>query len=665
MNFDSSVAKKNPALFKLNDSLALLVLVKHKLLPMKQILLLLTMAFCITTFAQNKSGISIIPEPVNMQAGTGAYSLPSEIRIAAGTPELNSLAEYLKLRISPAMGRQVQIAGTDKDAAVRLTLNTNVDQTIGTEGYRLSVKENGISISANRTAGLFYGIQSLLQLFPPEIESKEPVKGMDWKIPLVEITDYPRFGWRGLMFDVSRHFFTKEEVKDFIDDMVRYKYNLLHWHLTDDEGWRIEIKSYPKLTEVGAWNVKKVGAFGTFTPPKPNEPRDYGGFYTQEDIKEVIKYAQDRFVNILPEIDVPGHSLAAIASYPELSCTPGADKYVVRSGEKIMEWHGNGKFTALVDNTLCPANEKVYEFLDKVVEEVAQLFPFEYIHMGGDESATNFWDKSPQVKALMKREGMKSVHEVQGYFENRVQKIVTSKGKKFIGWDEILEGKLSPDAAIMSWRGIKGGVEAAKKGHQVVMSPSTFAYLDYMQADPVIEPRVYASLLLNKTYQFEPVPEGVDPKFIKGGQGNLWTEQIYNMRHVQYMLWPRAFAVAESVWSPKEKKSWEKFIPKVEEHFKRFEMAEMNYSIAMYDPIFKIGRTADRKLKIELSTQIEDLDIYYSFDNSFPDRFYPKYEKALVPPTDATTLKLITYKGKNAVGRMHTVPLSELAKRAK
>jgi hexosaminidase len=402
-------------------------------------------------------------------------------------------------------------------------------------------------------------VQTLLQLFSKEIESSIAVKEIKWQLPCVEIMDHPRFGWRGLMLDVARHFFTKQEVKTFIDDMVRYKFNLLHWHLTDDEGWRIEIKGLPKLTEVGAWNVKKVGYFGTFSVPGPDEPRNYGGFYTQEDIKEVIQYAKERFVNVLPEIDVPGHSLAAIAAYPDLSCSGAAGKPRVSSGESIKDW---SKHIALIDDNLCPANENVYVFLDKVVTQVAQLFPFEYIHMGGDECFKTFWEKSAAVKALMQKEGLKNMQEVQSYFEKRLEKIVSSKGKKFMGWDEILEGGLAPGAAVMSWRGMKGGIEAAKMGHEVVMSPTDFAYLDYMQADVVMEPRIYATLRLNKTYQFEPVPPGVDAKFIKGGQANLWTEQVYNMRHLQYMVWPRAFAIAEICMVSKRKKELEKLCNK-------------------------------------------------------------------------------------------------------
>ena len=608
--------------------------------------------------------IAIIPEPVSITKSSGHFILPENITIQAG-PETKDVVDYLQEKLSAATGYFVSSSNTAASKpTIRLILNTKVNTQIGNEGYQLSVTPGLIIIKANKAAGLFYGVQTLIQLFPKEIESAEVTKGIEWKAPCVEITDYPRVGWRGLMFDVARHFFTKDEVKQYIDAMVRYKYNVLHLHLTDDEGWRIEIKGLPKLTEVGAWSVKKVGTFGDFIPPTPDEPRTYGGFYTQEDLKEIIVYAKERFVDILPEIDVPGHSLAAIAAYPELSCTPGAEKYQVRSGEKIMDWSRGAPPIALVDNTLCPANEKVYEFLDTVISQVAALFPFEYIHMGGDEAPRNYWEKTPAVLALMKREGLKNMDQVQGYFEKRVLKMVEAKGKKFIGWDEILDGGIPSNAAIMSWRGVKYGVEATHKKHEVVMSPTTYAYLDYMQSDAMFEPKVYASLRLSKSYEFDPIPAGVDPKYIKGGQANLWAEQIYNIRQAEYMTWPRAMAIAESVWSPKEKKNWETFFPKVEQHFKRLDMSETKYAPSVYDPIFKATRSADKQLLIELTTEVKGLDIYYSFDNSYPDRFYPKYTEKLLPPKDATQLRVITYKGKEPVGRMLTMPIEELKKRA-
>ncbi len=626
--------------------------------------LLLCCLLSLKTFSQTSNKpIAIIPQPVSVVKTAGQFLLPANVVIGAGTSaEMLPVTTYLKNKISTATGKKVSIQSNASFTAIKLVLNKAGNPTIGKEGYQLTITKKGIVIKANQPAGLFYGVQTLVQLLPKEIESKTAVKNVSWTVPCVKITDYPRFGWRGLMFDVSRHFFTKQDVKQYIDAMVRYKYNLLHLHLTDDEGWRIEIKGLPRLTEVGAYNAKRVGYFGTFTAPAATEPRTYGGFYTQEDIKELVQYAKEHFVNILPEIDVPGHSLAAVVSYPELSCTPGAENYHVRSGEEIMDWSHGAPPIAMIDNTLCPANEKVYEFMDKVITQVAALFPFEYIHLGGDECPKNFWEKSEAVKGLMQKEGLKNMEEVQSYFEKRVEKIVESKGKKFMGWDEILEGGLAPDAVVMSWRGMKGGIQAAKMGHEVVMSPTTFAYIDYMQGDAAIESRVYATLRLQKAYQFEPVPDSVDAKLIKGGQANLWTEQVYNMRKAEYMTWPRGFAIAETLWSPKAVKNWDNFSSRVESQFPRMEEAEINYAPSIYDPIINVSRK-DSVMNIALSTEIKNLEIYYSFDNSFPDRFYPKYTQTLVVPKEAAQIKMITYRGKEPIGRMVSISIEDLNKR--
>ncbi len=627
---------------------------------------LTTIATLLAAFSQSP-GIAIIPAPAVLTPGQGHFTLPSMIAVESiDHPALAQTLTDLQKQLASATGSNVVFAKPGNAAsAIRLTLNKTIDAPLGDEGYDLSVSATGVDIKANKPAGIFYGIQTLLQLLPKEIDSRTPVKEIAWDIPFVTIRDYPRFAWRGLMLDVSRHFFTIREVKDFIDEMVKYKYNLLHWHLTDDEGWRIEIKSLPRLTEVGAWNTRREGRFGTFTPPPADEPRKFGGFYTQDQIKELVRYAKDRFVDVLPEVDIPGHSLAAIVSYPELSCTPGADRYKVNSGEKFMDWHKGG-FSALVDNTLCPANEKVYPFLDKVFTEVAALFPFGYIHVGGDECAKNFWEQSDAVRQLMQKQGLRTMQEVQSYFEKRVEKIVESKGKKIIGWDEILEGGLAPNAAVMSWRGIAGGIEAAKLGHQVVMSPTTFVYLDYMQGDAIVEPPVYATLRLNTAYSFEPVPEGVNPALIKGGQANLWTEQIYNTRHLQYMIWPRSLAVAECLWSPKEKKNWNDFVKRTETNFERMDLRQVKYARSMYDAGFAVKKdpSANDSLSITLSTEIEGLDIYYSFDNSNPDSFYPRYSQPLTVPKDAEMLKVITYRDGHPIGRQIDMPINELKRRA-
>ncbi|HVS97118.1 MAG TPA: family 20 glycosylhydrolase [Puia sp.] len=619
-------------------------------------------------FSQAPAGpLSLIPEPVSQQLTPGRFTLPASITIEApNDAALAHTVEDLQTRLSVPTGFNVTVTHKHTaSATIQLFLNRTANPTLGSEGYTLTATPSSVTISANKPAGIFYGIQTFYQLLPKEIESRLLIRNVDWSSPCITITDYPRFGWRGLMLDVARHFFTKQEVKDFIDEMVRYKFNLLHMHLTDDEGWRVEIKGLPRLTQVGAWNARRVGTFGTFPDPAPDEPRDYGGFYTAGDIRELVQYAKDHFVDILPEVDIPGHSLAAIVSYPDLSCTEGADKYHVRSGEKIMNWYRGG-FSAIYDNTLCPANEKVYPFLDTVFTTIAALFPFGYIHVGGDECAKNFWEKSDAIKRLMQREHLKNMEEVQSYFEKRVEKIVESKGKKVIGWDEILEGGLAPNAAVMSWRGISGGIAAAKMGHSVVMSPTTFFYLDYMQGDAAIEPPVYATLRLKTTYSYEPVPDSVDPKFILGGQANLWTEQVYNTRHMQYMLWPRSMAVAECLWSPKEKKNWDDFAARVEAGFGRLDVEQVKYSTSMFDAIItpKKDLNAYDSITVDLATEVSGLDIYYSFDNSNPDNFYPKYTGTLSIPRDASWLKVVTYRNGHPIGRQINVTIGDLQRRA-
>ena len=628
----------------------------------------ITLLLCLSSIFSiaNDTTLAIIPEPLSVIQGKGSYTLPAAITIAApATEEAGWVVSTLKTQLANATGKNISALNA---ASATITLQTASGEaaSLGTEGYRLTVNAKGIVISAAAPAGWFYGVQTLFQLLPKEIENKTPVKNITWKIPYVTIMDKPRFGWRGLMFDVSRHFFTKQEVKQFIDDMVRYKYNLLHLHLTDDEGWRIEIKGFPRLTTVGAWNVKKEGYFGTFPTPAPNEPKNYGGFYTQDDIRELVKYAKERFVNILPEVDVPGHSLATVVSYPELSGTPDmAKQYQVRSGEEIMDWsHGNPP-TAMVNNTLSPVKENVYQFLDQVITQLADLFPFPYIHLGGDECPKNYWEKDPEVQALMKKEGLKNMDEVQSYFEKRVEKLVSAKGKKMIGWDEILHGGLAPGAAVMSWQGMKGGIEAAQQKHEVVMTPTTFAYIDYMQGDAATEPRVYATLRLKKSYEFEPVPTGVSAEYIKGGQGNLWTEQIYNYRYLQYMVWPRAFSLAETFWSAAEKKNWNRFAQKTEAHMERYDIAEKKYATSMFDPIIITTKASDGRLQVQFDTEINDLQLYYSFDNTFPDNFYPPYKGgALYPPSECSMMRVVAYRGKQKMGNMITITREALEKRA-
>lgn len=630
-------------------------------------LLGLTCLMSVGVFAQNPA---LIPVPSKANYPKGAYALNKSL-ILAGPKNDALTTSYANLtdKLTRIAGRKVQWLYDQSSvaslAAIRFRLNTTPDPALGNEGYQLISDVKGVQISANKPAGLFYGIQTLLQLLPKEIESTQAVSGVVWKVPYANITDTPRFAWRGMMLDVARHFFTKEEVKRFIDEMVAYKYNVLHFHLTDDEGWRLEIKSLPNLTKKGAWNVKKEGHFTSFSKPLPDEPRTYGGFYTQEDIKELIKYGQERFVNIMPEIDVPGHSMAAIASYPELSCTPEAVNYQVISGEPFIDWsHGHPE--ALQDNTLCPANEKVYTFLDKVMGEVSSLFPFEYIHMGGDECPKNYWDKNPQILAMRKELGLKNSQEVQAHFVRKLEKIITSKGKRMMGWDEILEGGgLPKNTAVMSWRGMDGGIQAAKDGHEVVMTPNNHVYIDLMQGDKAIEPPVYKILRLRDSYAFNPVPAGVDAKLVKGGQANLWSEQLFNYRHLQYMTYPRSFAVAEALWSEPANRNWDNFVGRVEAHMARFDVAQKKYAPSMYEPIIDVKRNVNGEIIVQLSTEISGLTIHYSFDHSFPDQFYPEAKGSVTVPKDATVMKIITYRGNKAMGRTIDLTVADMIKRVK
>jgi len=622
----------------------------------RYVLLMLIVCFHFSNTLSAQPRVSIIPQPVSIVEGSGTFVLNANTPIEVSSASVKNIGDYLAGQITNATGYKLKTNTVSSFSGNAIQLKLNGKSTTKPEAYQLTSSPSGVIISADSAAGLFYGVQTLLQLIPP----KSKTNSGEITVPSVTINDYPRFAWRGAMLDVARHFFTIDQVKEFINNMVRYKFNVLHFHMTDDQGWRLQIKSLPKLTEVGAWRPERTGKWGNTPRPLPGEPKTYGGFYTHDDIRELVKYAAERHVKILPEIEGPGHSLATIASYPELTCTTDSTYYVT-VGDKIINWHSKG-FTALLDNTLCPANEKVYDFLDKVFTEVAELFPFEYIHMGGDETPKDFWRNNPKIKELMKKEGLENMNAVQAYFVKRVEKILKSKGKKLIGWDEILEGGLPADAAVMSWRGMKGGVHAAKEGHKVVMSPYTHTYVDLYQGDPLAEPPTYGMLRLRDSYKFDPVPEGIDSSMILGGQWNLWTEQIQNPRAAQYMIWPRALAVAESVWSPKSVKDWKSFVARVENEFVRMDEANIRYSRSMFDPVIKTSREG-ANIKLTMETEVEGVDIHYSYDGSYPDNYYPKYAKPLIVPKDALDVKLVTYRNGKQVGKQITLPVAELAKR--
>lgn len=624
---------------------------KRTLLSLATSALLLTCVSCGNKSCVTEDGeLALIPVPQELTVGTDCFTLTrnAAITLDQSNEELKNIAAYLNEKILPATGFELPV---EKHGKIEFKLVE--DASLGDEGYQLKVKHSDILITANKPAGIFYGVQTLLQMFPAEIKSKtvQP-KDKKWTIPCAEITDKPQFPWRGLMLDVSRHWFTKEEVLKYIDELAEYKMNVFHWHLTDDQGWRLEIKSLPKLTEVGAWRAPRVGQWWQRERQQPGEETTYGGFYTQEDVKEVLAYAAKRYVRVIPEIDVPGHSVAALVAYPELACMKAPDAVNV----------GN-KFYGEDENTLCIGKDYTFEFMDKVLTEVAALFPDEYVHIGGDECFKGFWHKCPRCQARMKAENLKNEEELQSYFIHRMGDLLKSKGKKLVGWDEILEGGLAPDANVMSWRGMEGGIKAAKAGHHVIMTPTEHCYLDLWQGEPSVEPDTYSMCRLKDSYSFNPVPEGVPAEMVLGGQGNLWAESLPTFRHVEYMTWPRGWALSEVLWSGPAKTDWEKFWPRVEKHFVRADQADINYARSMYNAIVS-PYLQDGVLQVELGSEIDGTDIYYTFDNTDPDSHTPKYTEPLSIPKNATWLRIVTYRDGKPVGKVITLTTKELAKRA-
>lgn len=511
------------------------------------------------------STISIIPKPAVMQElKTESFVLKPNTVIIAGD-DIRPKAKQLARMLEPATGFDIRI----RQAGLRgnsITLKLDPAATgLGDEGYRLNVWTQKIAIIAHKEAGLFYGFQTLRQLLPPEIYRQEKVTGIKWTIPTVKIEDVPRFGWRGLLLDTSRHFMPKEFLKKYIDLLAMHKMNSLHCHFTDDQGWRVEIKKYPKLTEVGAWRDETIVGHYSDQPRKFDGKR-HGGFYTQDDLREIVAYAAERHVNVLPEIEMPGHAQAAIASYPQLGNTG--------KPMKLRTFWG-------VNPNVFNANEETILFLQDVLTEVIDIFPSKFIHIGGDEAPKGQWKNSPDAQARIKKLGLKDEHELQSYFIKRMDKFLTAKGRRLIGWDEILEGGLAPGATVMSWRGERGGITAAKAGHDVVMAPTTYTYFDYYQADKSKEPLAIGGMLpLKKVYSYNPIPKALTPeeaKHVLGAQGQIWTEYIPGPKQAEYMTYPRACALAEVIWTPHERKNYDDFLKRMKVHTKRLDALDVNY----------------------------------------------------------------------------------------
>lgn len=520
---------------------------------------------CISA-AFSQTNISVIPEPAKIELSEGVFFIEPGTKIFIDK-QTRSLGDNLAGSLSIAMGFELAVENGQTESACYIKLKKNAGlSSLGKEGYRLTVRPENVLLEAYGDAGIFYGIQTLRQLLPPEIFSRQSVKGVQWQIPCVKIEDVPRFSWRGMHLDVGRYFLPKEFVKKYIDLMAMHKMNVFHWHLTEDQGWRIEIKKYPKLTKIGAW--RKETLIGHMRDkPRKFDGKKHGGFYTQDEIREIVDYARQRYITIVPEIEMPGHCLAALAAYPELSCSGGPFEVKTIWG--------------IENDVYCAGNDKTIEFLQDVLTEVIELFPGEYIHIGGDECRKNRWEKCSKCQARIKAEGLKDEHELQSWFVRQMDKFLTAHGCRLIGWEEILQGGLAKTVTVMSWRGKAAEIAAAKSGHDVVMAENKYTYLNFYQADRKTEPLAIGNFLpIEKMYSYDPVPaelSEVEKKHIIGVQAQLWTEYISTPKMAEYMAYPRACAMAEVAWSPVAKKDFEVFEHRLKIHLKRLGKLGVNF----------------------------------------------------------------------------------------
>ena len=507
--------------------------------------------------------VDIIPAPVSIESSGDTYQLTSRSGFLVRDGSLVAPARFFSKELGGPTGYDFNVSETDGDISLEL------DSSLNPEAYHLKISSSGIEIRAADAAGAFYALQSVRQMLPAEIEYSHSADHVEWILPRVTIEDSPRFPYRGLHLDVGRYFFDVDFVKRYIDTMARYKFNTFHWHLTEDQGWRIEIKKYPRLTEVGAWRKETI--VGKNFDPYVGDGIPHGGFYTQEQVREVVAYAAERYVRVIPEIEMPGHATAAIASYPEFGCTHEPVEVLTRWG--------------VMPNLFCPT-EETFSFLEDVLTEVMDLFPSSYIHVGADEARKDQWKESPTAQSVMRREGLADENELQSYFIRRIEAFLNDNGRNLIGWDEILEGGLAPNATVMSWRGMIGGIEASQQGHDVVMTPTNYTYFDFYQGDPETEPMAmnWANRIipLDTVYAFEPVPPGLSEdqaKHILGAQANVWTEYIPTPEYVEYMVYPRAAALSEVVWSPVSRRNIDDFYGRLAGNLPHLEMLGVNYRI--------------------------------------------------------------------------------------
>ena len=574
----------------------------------------------------------IIPVPRSIESLPGQFVLNENTAIVLSDPddsELVDLANYgsellgIDLDLSVRVSAEPAVAGAANTIGLFLTGESGVADP---EGYRLVVADESVVLEADTPAGLFYGLQTLRQLLRARIRKEVSRIGVErGTIPAVRIEDAPRFTYRGMHLDVGRHFFPVEFIKRYIDLLATYKMNTFHWHLTEDQGWRIEIEQYPRLTEVGAFREETI--LERNFDPYVGDGVPYGGFYTQDEIRDVVSHAAKRHVTVIPEIELPGHSVAALAAYPELGCTEGPFAVATIWG--------------VHEDIYCPS-EETFTFLENVLTEVMELFPSEYIHIGGDEAPKIRWEESSRAQEVIRSEGLADEHELQSYFIRRIEAFLASHGRRLIGWDEILEGGLAPEATVMSWRGIAGGIEAAKQGHDVIMTPTSHAYFDYYQGDPEYEPlAIGGHLTLETVYSFEPIPEELsedEAKYVLGGQGNVWSEYMKTSDYVEYMVFPRMLAMAEVVWSPRKSRDWESFIRRVDAEIHWLDHLGVNYRVPHVRGLESDILTLDDHVTVELNTLLPSAQIRYTIDGAAPDSNSQIYEGGLELPVDEVGL---------------------------
>ena len=582
-------------------------------------------------------GKTLFPQPQKVTWGSSSFTFNNDTLFIYNSKEAKKVAQYFSQFIQPVTGYTPKLIAADSiNENINTPLNVIEFKQINTdtpsESYQLKASKDKVLLLANSASGLFYAAQTLRQLLPAEIESRMPINKTHWLIPSVNIKDSPRFKHRGMHLDVSRHFFDVAFVKRYIDWLAFHKLNYFQWHLTDDQGWRMEIKQFPKLTSVGAYREQTIAGH-TYDYQSLFDNKPHGGFYTQAQIKEVIAYAKAQHIEIIPEIDIPGHSTAFLAAYPEYSCHQSPVKVEQRFG--------------IFEEALCPT-EETFAMLTKVYKEVAELFPSKYIHIGGDEVIKKQWLKSAFVQKLMKAQGLKNGEEVQSYFIKRVSHIITGLNKTMIGWDEILEGGIAKDAVIMSWRGTEGGITASKAGHDVIMSPYQYTYFDAYQSRSINEPKaIHGFLPLKMVYDYEPVPASVAPEHqnhILGAQGALWTEYIETPRHAEYMLFPRLSALAEVLWTQPEHKSWPQYSAKVTNIINRYQHMGLNPSSSAFNGNAQVAVIDQNKLSLTLGADMAEQKIYYTRDDSAP-KLNSKNTflyKAAINVTEQTTIRFST-----------------------